>query len=1404
MDRESAAYKWFGRAFGAPTSVQSLAWDAIEAGRDVLASAPTGTGKTLAAFFVFIAELSERARRGELTDELFLIYVSPLKSLAEDIRENLRRPIYGIASVEREEGMRAGASLITTAVRTGDTTASERRSMLKKPPHILITTPESLYLLLTSASGQKMLRSARALIIDELHAVINTKRGAHLMLSAARLDALCSRRLQRIGLSATVAPLETAAEYLSPPGVGSDPARRVEIVAPKQDKRFLIRVVSPFPESGVLPEGSIWPELARVVAQACENGENGNAARTALAFTENRRAAEKLAYYVNELKGDGFALVHHGSVSKEQRRETEERLRRGEVRLLAATSSMELGIDVGAIDVVLQIGCPRGIASAMQRLGRAGHTPGGVSVMKILPREGSEALYCALTASVATEGLIERARPPELCLDILAQHLAAMTAVGEYTVSDALALVRRAYPFRNITREDIEDTLKMLAGDHEHSRDIPVRPRVIYDRLSGTVSGDSYTRLLALSSGGTIPDKGLFTVKNDAGVKLGEADEEFTFERRVGDKFMLGAFAWKITSITRDTIIVSPTSPTGAMTPFWKGEAVGRELETGLRFGELLRSLSLSADLEGDIKKLGADDDSARRAAEHIKNQIESTGLIPDDRTIIAEHFTDETGVGQLMLHSVFGGRVNAPLALLARAAAEKMTGMDIGEFNDDDGFLLFPFSDGSLPEDVLRAIDIDSAEAYLRTVLPETPLFSMAFRYNAARALMMGVKTKGRTPLWVQRLRAAETLTAIVRNERHPLIRETTRECFEDYWDVVGAMKILRAIQSGEIHVREVYTDYPSPFSLPLRRAAEAGFMYDYSPTPAGIHDAVRDAAEVSDASPLPPSDARLEQASQRPSPPESAEALHTRLMIEGDCAAGDIDAPPEWFDSLARAGRAMYIEPGLWIAAEHAAEYESALVSDDTAARLHILRRALRYRGGMDGDTASERYFWEPRLAAGLLSSLEKSGEAISSGGVYYHAELYERARRETVRDRRRAAVTRPPERYAALLLRRRTLPAPPAEQLLYALGQLRDSPFPAEMWERLLLPARVRGYRPELLDAALAGGEFFWRYDDGSVSFFAADDAAENDAESDNESELEPVSDISEYEREILRFLRRRGASFARALPPPPAGETPGSALFSLIARGLIRSDSFAPVRRLCDPEPKNQTDIKRAARARAAALSGRLEATGQTVAARAIALEAQIERAFDSEIILCRETARGRLDWSAAIEILRIWELTGRARRGYFVEGLGGAQFIRGADYETVAAALASENGDVTWISAVDPALKWGKTLKHSEGRSFVSVPGTLVGLIDGLPVAVFERRGAVLRQLGEAENGAAAIGDAVMSRLLRAFAREFSLGTVYADARRIAVREYPATAADALREAGFMHQMNDFILYRSGT
>ena len=1410
MDKKSIANEWFRRTYGAPTSVQEPAWREIASGKSTLVSAPTGTGKTLAAFLTFISDLDAKAREGMLQNELYVIYVSPLKSLAGDIRENLRRPLDGIAAMEREQGQ-SSTLKINVAIRTGDTTQSERRRMIKKPPHILITTPESLYLLLTSVSGREMLKTARALIIDELHAIINTKRGAHMMLSAARLDELCPKPLQRIGLSATISPLEAAAEYLSPDGAA--------IVAPPHNKSTEITVVSPFPESGLLPEGTVWPSIARRVIELCQG------VRTAICFCESRLHAEKLAFNIETQSGgadpaqninavqgseaspDGnpenssavFRIaVHHGSVSKERRAEVEELLRDGELRLLIATSSMELGIDVGDVELVLQIGKPMGISSALQRLGRAGHRPGETSVMKMIPRTGPEGLYCALTAAAASEGRIERSHPPRLCLDVLAQHLASMAATTEYTIDDALCVLSRAYPFRDVTREDIDGVLKMLAGDYEHARDIPVHPRVIYDRINGIVSGDTYTRLLALSAGGTIPDRGLFKVKSESGVTLGEVDEEFTFEARVGDRFLLGAFAWQIESVSKDTVYVTPTSTTGARPPFWKGDWRGRDMETGVRFGELLRQLGESQEREETLRGLGMDEDSAERANGYIESQLDLTDILPDDRTIIAEHFTDDTGIGQLMIHSVFGRRVNAAIALLARETARANANMDFGVFDDDDGFLLFPYSEGGVPEGLLYDIDLTSAERVLEAVLPETPLFSMAFRYNLARALMTGVKKRGRNPLWVQRLRAAEALDSVINIKNHPIVRETCRECMEDFWDVKNAVAVLEKIRCGDISVREVYTEVPSPFSLPLRRAAENEFMYDYSPTSGGVHASVANARSEEL---IPPSEARLSELSAPAPPPNSPDALHSRLMIEGEALAGEISAPADWFEKLARQGRVLYIEPGFWIATEHAEEYADALENGDTQARLHLVRRALRYRGGMDAETVATRFFWSDEEASELLTILAAQGDATCDGGIYYHAESYERARRGTVSDRRKAAVTVPPERYADMLLRRRTSAAPVSEQLINSLRQLAGQAFSAEAWEKQILPARVRGYRSDMLDKALASGEVFWSFADGLICFYDTADAdfgaeivlpnvrLRGDSSPCNLTSGDlSQSDMSPDELAITDFLRQRGASFVRSMPNPARG-TVSDVLFSLIRRGIIRSDSFAPVRRLNDREPRSPTETKRLAHARANALGGRFELVRPL---KTLTVEEKLWRLMENEVILCRETARGFVDWGAALEKLRLWELTGQVRRGYFVRGLGGAQFINDREYEKVTLALGSERRDITWIVATDPAQKWGKTLKHLDGRAFISVAGTAVALCGGLPVAVFERRGEALRLFDGAET----------EPLLREFAREFSLGAVFPDAKRITVRDYPKDAENALTQAGFTKQMSDFVLYRS--
>ncbi|MCI8355787.1 MAG: DEAD/DEAH box helicase [Lachnospiraceae bacterium] len=1390
---DSCTAKWFEENLGKPTAVQQEAWPAIAEGGHVLVSAPTGTGKTLSAFLVFLDRMKEQAKAGVLKRELHLIYVSPLKSLAADIRENLKRPLEGIG----------GQELVTAAVRTGDTPPRERQQMIRKPPHILIITPESLYLMLTSKTGQNVLCTAKAVIIDELHALIDTKRGAHLMLSLARLDILCGKNLQRIGLSATIFPLEDAAGYLAP--------EPVKIVAPPMGKSLQLQVLGSYVDNRRRKKDPVWQELSELVYRYCQ----GN--RSVIAFVEGRRYAEKLAYYVNLIGGEDFARVHHGSLSREQRGQTEQALREGRLRLLCATSSMELGIDVGEVDQVLQVGCPRTVSSTMQRLGRAGHNPGRTSVMYLFPRTAAESVLCGMTAQLAREGKVERMNPPRGCLDVLAQHLVSMAAFKSYEVDEVMKILPRAWPFAGVTRQEVKSVLEMLAGDYEHKRDIPVRPRVLYDRIHETVEGDGYSRMLAIRAGGTIPDKGLYDVRTQEGVKVGEADEEFVYETQKGDRFILGAFAWRVVNIGRDTVTVTKAQVEGARLPFWKGEIKGRDKETGICFGRMLRSFQEAEDggkLAEKLEALGLDEAASKLSAEYLRRQIAVTGGLPDDRTIIAEHFRDQSGNSQLMIHSVFGRRINGPLALLAAQAAGRELDMEVGSVDEEDGFLLYAYGDRALPEGLLGRISPESSKAVLSALLPAAPVFNMAFRYNCGRALMMGAKGSGRHPLWMQRLRSAEMLEQVVRETEHPLIRETRRECMEQLWDVDGVRELLEKIASGQILVREIYTDSASPMSLPLQWSQEAAVMYDYSPTPGKIHAAVEEALKAEEL--VDPQEAELSGMQEREKLPADEKQLHSLLMREGDLAAGDLDIPVEWLESLEGQGRAVYLEQGLWIAAEQREEYESALELDcgsweaggadseepamrKTASReraMDIVRRMLRYRGGAGSLQVARRYGWSPETAEGILRELAERKEAVagkepdgrepgSSGPVYHHAELYRRAVRKTLQNRRAEIQTCPPCAYGALLASRLCPSLPAEEGIRMAAANLGGAEIPAQAVEELLLPGRVRGYRESVLDRFLSQGEYFWHMKEGGRLCFDRCDAIDWDGEPDV-----PWEELTEKERLLVEALLKRGASFMQALNSVLCGESPYDALLSLMEKGIVCADSFVPVRQWLGREKTKKSAARQRVGARVKALqAGRWDLVRPL---RAPALQEKLDRCFDRYLVLCRETASAcGLSFQEALSVLRIQEYTGQVRRGYFVEGFSGAQFIRQKDFAGVVSALANPGREIVWINAADPAQPWGKLLSHEKDRAFVNVPGTVAALCGGRPRAVFEKQGAVLRIFEQDR----------LEELLSLFVKEYREGRIYPQKKRIQVKEYPKEAAKLLADCGFSREVQGYALYR---
>ena len=1379
--------RWFFKDLGEPTKVQEVAWPAIASGSHTLVSAPTGTGKTLSAFLVFVDRMKAQSRAGTLPKGLQLIYISPLKSLAGDIRENLRKPLNGIYALESEMNCAAHDAPfdIQVGLRTGDTTAIDRRKMFKNPPHILITTPESLFILLSSVSGRKMLKTAKAMIIDEIHALLGTKRGAHLMLSLARLDKLCGEHLQCIGLSATLASTEEAASYLSP-----DP---VIIAAPNMTKDISIKVVSPLSEAQSLASGSIWPDLARLVYQNCEG------MRSVLAFVEGRLHAEKLAYYVNQIAGQGFARTHHGSVSKEQRFEVEDDLRSGRLRLLCATSSMELGIDVGDIDKVLQIGCPRSISSTMQRLGRAGHNPGRLSEMSIFPRTGVESLFCGLTAAVSSSGSIEKIKSPRLCLDVLAQHLVSMSIEESFEETDVLELTRRAWPFKDITLEDVRSVLTMLAGDHEHLNDIPVRPRLLYDRINGIISGDNYSRMLALSAGGTIPDRGMFAVKNEAGTKLGELDEEFVFESRVGDRFLLGTFSWRIVAIERDNVIVTNSNAEGGRPPFWKEDwSGGRTYGTAQAFGALMRNL-VEAQEEGNLLdillNLGMDEGATEEAIKYIERQLKATGALPTDHVMIAEHFQDDVGDNQLMIHSLFGKRINAPLALLLQEEARKKN-VDVSSYDQDDGILLIPYTNKTFPEKLLLAIDPDSAEATLRALLPRTPLFNFAFRYNANRALLMGIRKAGRQPLWIQRLKSAELLDMVINNPQHPIVRETTRECLEDYWDLEGLKTVLRDLHNGSIKVREIHIEKPSPMSLPLRRQAEAVLLYEYSPTSQNVYQATMEALQASEDELLKPSDLQLSKVSSRSSLPQDIGQLHSMLMIEGDFFAGEYAIPLEWLEELSLKGRADYIEPGLWIAAEHLQDYQQAFGDEDHEQKsnvlAHIIRRLLRYRGAQSLENIADRYVLNLQRVQTVLDELIKSGDIVQNDLLYYHAELFSRARHLTIKERRNRVTTSPPQSYIALMTEKLKHVGPPQEQVRIALGQICDLPLSLVSIEQQILPTRVTHYRPALLDQVLSEGEFFWhmtadkqivfrRYEDIDWQYDITDETIRREF------------DMNLSERKLYTVLLQRGASFSQGLMGALDGESPVDSLLALVSKNVIHSDSFMPLRQIIKNESAKKEMTKQQARQRASMMSsGRWELNRPIIKQN---LEARVERALNRVIVLCRETVQlvPDLVWNDALKVLRMWEYTGRVRRGYFVDGMSGAQYILEQNFTSTLQALQFPSQSILWISANDPMQLWGRVISHQEGSSFMLLAGTIVALKGGKPVAVLERQGQTLRFLNEDHTDA--------KEVLVELAMAFKERHILAHLNRLVIKQYPVEFHEILLLAGFKKEMQDFTLYR---
>ncbi|MCS5714896.1 ATP-dependent helicase [Herbiconiux sp. CPCC 205716] len=907
-----ATREWFRGAFSGPTAAQVGAWTAVSSGAHALVVAPTGSGKTLASFLWAIDRLATTVR-DDTPRKTSVLYVSPLKALAVDVERNLRSPLVGITQTAKRLG--AKPPVITVGVRSGDTPAADRRGLAKNPPDILITTPESLFLMLTS-SARESLAEVTTVIIDEVHAVAATKRGAHLAVSLDRLDTLLPQPAQRIGLSATVRPREEVARFLAG-------GRPVTIVAPPSTKKFDLRVIVPVEDMSQIPpaenrsvlegsaaaasapeQGSIWPHVEEdIVDRILEH-------RSSIVFANSRRLAERLTARLNEIyserlataqelergvdamleegvarllreagavvtmppeegaasasappaqlmgqagQTEGAELVlaraHHGSVSKEQRAIIEDDLKSGRLRCVVATSSLELGIDMGAVDLVVQVEAPPSVASGLQRVGRAGHQVGEVSKGLLYPKHRADLIHSAVVSLRMSEGLIETLSVPANPLDILAQQTVAACALEPIDVEEWFDVMRRSASFTNLPRSAYEATLDLLSGLYPSDEFAELRPRLVWDRDAGTLTGRPGAQRLAVTSGGTIPDRGLFgvfmvggeptdadpstgTARSAPGRRVGELDEEMVYESRVGDVFALGATSWRIHEITHDRVLVTPAFGQPGRLPFWRGEGIGRPAELGRAIGEFTRSVA-AADEQGArelAERAGLDEWAAANLVAFITEQREATGHVPSDRTMVVERFRDELGDWRVVLHSPYGMQVHSPWALAINARIRERFGIDANAVASDDGIVVrLPDTESEPPSAELFLFDPVELEQLVTEEVGGSALFASRFRENAARALLLPRQNPGkRSPLWQQRQRSAQLLEVARKYPSFPIILETVRECLQDVYDLPSLLALARDLDSRRIRVVEVESGEASPFARSLLFGYVASFVYE------------------------------------------------------------------------------------------------------------------------------------------------------------------------------------------------------------------------------------------------------------------------------------------------------------------------------------------------------------------------------------------------------------------------------------------------------------------------------------------------------------------------------------------------------------------------------------------------
>jgi len=1478
--------EWFEQAFATPTPAQQQAWPAIAAGKNVLLSAPTGSGKTLAAFLWALDRLSvegaadadgaaeaETDAAGTGARSTRVVYVSPLKALAYDIERNLRAPLRGI-----------GAEDVRVGIRTGDTPQRERAAMLRNPPDILVTTPESLYLMLTS-QAREMLSGVEAAIVDEIHAVAHSKRGSHLALTLERLEALVGaarvdraeapREIQRIGLSATQNPLEEIGRFL----VG--PERHVEIIDAGARKQLDLRIEVPVESmaepggasvpapgatgpatsdpleplsGGEATRGSIWPaiypELLRLVREHTST----------IVFVNNRRSAERVALRLNELaaqqdaaaRGDGaaesesrpppaepapadIARAHHGSLAREERTKVEELLKAGELPCLVATSSLELGIDMGAVDLVLQIESPKSVARGLQRIGRAGHGVDEVSVGRIFPKFRGDLLECAVVARRMHEGLIEPTVVPRNALDVLAQQIVAIAVSAEggrdsdsIAVEDLHALVRRTYSYAELSRELLENVLDMLDGRYPSKEFGELRARIVWDRVAGTIRARKGSRQLAIANAGTIPDRGLYSVTLPDGRRVGELDEEMVYEARPGQVFLLGASTWRIEEIGRDRVIVTPAPGAPGAVPFWKGDSVGRPIELGKAIGAFSR-WAVEQDAETLQRDYDLDERAARNLLAYLREQQAATRVLPSERTIVLERFRDEIGDWRLCVLSPYGGRVHSAWGLALSARIRERFGLEADAISSDDGIVLhLPDLDADDAEALPSAAELvllepDEVEEAVTAELGGSALFGARFRENASRALLIPRAYPGRrTPLWQQRLKSQNLLEVARRYDDFPIVLETYRECLKDVLDVPGLQELLRGLSTREISLVEVETQTASPFASSLLFDYVATYMYE-GDTP----NAERRAAALSLDRDLlrellgqeelrelidPGALARVEDDLQHRSEMTRAtgrDGLHDVLRHVGDLGRGEvaervfagIDADA-LLAELERERRAVRLRIGgeeRYIAADEAGLYRDALgamppgglpeafLVDVPDALSELVARYARTHGPFTTDELHARYGVD---AGAVLRELERAGTLVRGelrpGGSereWCDVEVLRRLRRASLAALRKEIEPADQRRLAAFLpswqgVDRHSSAGAGIDRLREVLVPLQGLALPVEIWERDVLPRRTGAYSQSWLDSLCASGELVWvgagaLGRSGRVALYFREDAPAIGRPAARPG-LEPPGNP---EHELLRARLAQGPAFFTDLLAEldaPA-EALREALWDLVWAGEVTNDAWAPLRAprlaLARGASEHRTSVQRRFSARRSAVRSRSGAHSQVqgrwsltdavfgAAAQEGPAGAAERRRVLAELLLERygivtreqvlaEGIKG--GFAMLYDTFASLETLGVCRRGYFIEGMGGAQFALPGAVERLRGgrgdAGESAGPRTLAIAAADPAQPYGAALPWPKREGSTSRPARVAGahvvLVEDRPVLYVERGGRSLVTLADAREAAA--------------------------------------------------------------